>query len=129
MGYATTNPFTGETVKEFASLTDEQVHEAVLVADGGFHTWRDVPVEERAARVLRAGELMLERKSEIAGLMTLEMGKLIAESEDEVDLAASILEYYGKHGPHLIADETLDVEEGEAVLVTRPLGVLLGVMP
>jgi succinate-semialdehyde dehydrogenase/glutarate-semialdehyde dehydrogenase len=129
MGYATTNPFTGETTKEYPSLTDRQAGDAVTAAEGAFHTWRELPVEQRAETVRRAGELMLERKAEIAELMTLEMGKLIGESEDEVDLAASILEYYGTRGPALIADQPLQVDEGEAVLVTRPLGVLLGVMP
>lgn len=74
-------------------------------------------------------ELLLERKEALAQIVTEEMGKLISEARGEVDLAASILTYYAKHGPEFAAPEPLDVEEGEAYLVSEPLGVLLGVMP
>lgn len=129
MPYATTNPATGETLKTFDELTPEQIDAAVGRADDAYRDWRHVPIDERAAIVKRAGELMLERKDEIAGLITLEMGKLIGEAEGEVELAASILDYYGTKGPGLIADETIEVEDGTATVLTRPIGVLLGVMP
>lgn len=129
MGYATTNPATGETIEAFTTLTDRGVQDAITEASDAYELWRDKPIEDRAAAVRRAGELLLERKDEAAQLLTLEMGKLIGESENEVELAASILEYYGTQGPSLIADETLHVNDGQAVVVTRPIGVLLGVMP
>lgn len=129
MAYATTNPFTNETTKEFDSLSDEQIEAAIEQADAAYRTWRHTPIQERAAAVKKAGALLLERKDEAAALLTEEMGKLIGESEDEVDLAASILDYYGTKGPDLIGDETIEVDEGEARVVTRPIGVLLGVMP
>jgi succinate-semialdehyde dehydrogenase/glutarate-semialdehyde dehydrogenase len=72
---------------------------------------------------------MAERREDLAQLITLEMGKLIEEARGEVDLAASIFEYYAKHGAQLIADESYDVEDGEAKVVTRPIGPLIGVMP
>lgn len=129
MAYATTNPATGETLETFDSIGPGEIDSAIGRADTAYRAWRHVPVHERAAVVKRAGELMLERKDQIAQLMTLEMGKLIEESEGEVELAASILDYYGTNGPDLIADETIEVDEGSATVVTRPIGVLLGVMP
>ena len=129
MPYATTNPATGETLKTFESLSSDEIQAATGRADTAYRKWRHVPVQERAAAVKRAGELLLERKDEIAALMTLEMGKLIEESEGEVELAASILDYYGTNGPDLLADESIEVNDGSATVVTRPIGVLLGVMP
>ncbi|MFE1799855.1 NAD-dependent succinate-semialdehyde dehydrogenase [Streptomyces sp. NPDC059517] len=127
--FATVNPATGETLKEFPAVEGGQVDAALETADQAFHAWRGRPIAERAAVVGRAGELMKERKEELAQLITLEMGKLISEARGEVDLAASILGYYAQHGPDFAAAEPLDVEEGEAYLVNEPLGVLLGVMP
>ncbi|MFH8467067.1 NAD-dependent succinate-semialdehyde dehydrogenase [Streptomyces sp. NPDC017991] len=127
--FATVNPYTGETLKEFPVIEGGQVDAALDTADQAFHAWRGRPIAERAAVVGRAGELMKERKEELAQLITLEMGKLISEARGEVDLAASILGYYAEHGPDFAAAESLDVEEGEAYLVDEPLGVLLGVMP
>src|SRR3954447_19917910 len=91
--YATVNPYTGETVKEFDTLTRDEVDRAVAAAHDAFLTWREQPIAERAAIVRRAGELMPQRADALARLVTLEMGKLIAESREELDLSARILRY------------------------------------
>ncbi|MFJ6698110.1 NAD-dependent succinate-semialdehyde dehydrogenase [Streptomyces sp. NPDC091272] len=127
--FATVNPYTGETVEEFPQIEGKEVDSAVETADHAFRAWRRRPVEERAAVLERAAGLMKERKEDLAQTITLEMGKLIGEARGEVDLAASILSYYADNGPGFAAAEPLDVEEGEAYLVSEPLGVLLGVMP
>ncbi|MFE9534547.1 NAD-dependent succinate-semialdehyde dehydrogenase [Streptomyces sp. NPDC006691] len=127
--FATVSPATGETVAEFDAIEGEEVDARLDVANRAFEAWRQRPIEERAAVVGRAGALMRERKEELAQLITLEMGKLISEARGEVDLAASILEYYAENGPAFAAAEPLDVDEGEAYLLSEPLGVLLGVMP
>ncbi|WP_328497884.1 NAD-dependent succinate-semialdehyde dehydrogenase [Streptomyces sp. NBC_00414] len=127
--FATVNPYTGETLAEFPVVEGEEVDSKLETAGHAFDAWRKRPIAERASVVGRAGRLMRERKEELAQLITLEMGKLISEARGEVDLAASILEYYARNGPDFAAAEPLDVEEGEAYLVTEPLGVLLGVMP
>ncbi|MEV1024937.1 NAD-dependent succinate-semialdehyde dehydrogenase [Streptomyces sp. NPDC050264] len=127
--FATVNPYSGETLAEFPAIEGAEVDSALETAGHAFDAWRKRPITERAAIVGRAAEIMKERKEELAQTITLEMGKLISEARGEVDLAASILEYYAQHGPDFAAPEPLDVEEGEAYLVSEPLGVLLGVMP
>jgi succinate-semialdehyde dehydrogenase / glutarate-semialdehyde dehydrogenase len=86
-------------------------------------------VTERARVVYRAGDLMLERADELARLLTLEVGKLTAEAHGEAAWVAGILHYYGEKGPSFLEPEPLPVEEGEAVIVKAPLGVLLGIQP
>ncbi|THA35466.1 NAD-dependent succinate-semialdehyde dehydrogenase [Streptomyces sp. A1277] len=127
--FATVNPYTGETLAEFPVIEGEKVDSVLEVAGNAFEAWRKRPIAERAAIVGRASGLMKERKEQLAQIITEEMGKLISEARGEVDLAASILEYYAQHGPDFAAAEPLDVQEGEAYLVNEPLGVLLGVMP
>jgi succinate-semialdehyde dehydrogenase/glutarate-semialdehyde dehydrogenase len=127
--YATVNPYTGETVKEFDTLTRDEVDHAVEAAHDAFLAWRERPIAERAAIVRRAGELMLERAGALARLVTLEMGKLIAESREEADLSARILRYYGEEGPGIAAPRPLTTDGADAVLLTEPVGVLLAVEP
>ncbi|MFF9391311.1 NAD-dependent succinate-semialdehyde dehydrogenase [Streptomyces griseoluteus] len=126
---ATVNPYTGERVREFPALSAEEVGNAIDAAHRSFQDWRTRSRADRGAVVQRAGRLMRERKEELAGLLTLEVGKLINSSRAEVDLASDILTYYGEHGPELLEERPLPVPEGTAVLVNEPLGVLLGVMP
>ena len=127
--YATVNPYTGETVKEFDTLTRDEVDHAVAAAHDAFLAWRERPIAERAAIARRAGELMLERADALARLVTLEMGKLIAESREEADLSARILRYYGEEGPGIVGARPLATEGADAVLLSEPVGVLLAVEP
>jgi succinate-semialdehyde dehydrogenase / glutarate-semialdehyde dehydrogenase len=127
--YATVNPYSGETLKEFETLSRDQLDRAIAAADDAFEAWRRRPIADRAAVVRRAGELLAQREDQLAHLVTLEMGKLIGEARDEARLSANILRYYGEHGPELAAPRTLETDAGDAVLVNEPVGVLLGVEP
>lgn len=128
--YKTINPATGELGKEFDTTTDAEVEEAVNSSHKAFDSWQRMPIEDRAAMMSRAGELMHERKAELANLITLEMGKLPSEAEGEVELSANILKYYGRQGPAILADEQLQPNSGgDAVVVNEPIGPLMGVMP
>jgi succinate-semialdehyde dehydrogenase/glutarate-semialdehyde dehydrogenase len=127
--YATVNPYTGDTVREFDSLDAAAVDRAVETAHQAFGAWRDRPIEERAAIVHGAGELLAEQRDRLAALVTLEMGKRIVEAREEADLSSQILDYYGRHGPGLAAPRPLESDAGDAVLFTEPLGPLLTVQP
>ena len=127
--YVTVNPYTNEEVRGFDSLDPDEVDAAVRSAHEAFASWRRVPIEERARIVRRAGDLMLQRAPELAAVMTLEVGKLIGHSMLEVGLSASILQYYGDQGPQFARERSIQVEGGSAVVVSEPLGPLLGVMP
>jgi succinate-semialdehyde dehydrogenase/glutarate-semialdehyde dehydrogenase len=127
--YATVNPFTGETEQEFPFLPADQIDGVIEQAHAAFLEWRDRSVEERAAVIGRAAELLRERQDEFAGLVTREMGKRIQEAAGEVQLAASILEYYATHGPRFLEPRTIEVRQGEAVVHNEPIGVLLAIEP
>jgi succinate-semialdehyde dehydrogenase/glutarate-semialdehyde dehydrogenase len=76
--------------------------------------------------------LLRADKRRYAELLTLEMGKMIGETEAEVDLSADILQYYADHGQELIETVSVPVAfaaEGEVEIVSQPLGVLLSVEP
>jgi succinate-semialdehyde dehydrogenase/glutarate-semialdehyde dehydrogenase len=127
--YATVNPYTGETEREFEALSRDDVDRAIAAADDAFGSWRRRPISQRAAIVHRAGELMVERADQLASLVTREIGKRIVEAGQEVELSAAILRHYGEEGPRIAAARRLDTDAGDAVLVTEPIGTLLGVEP
>ncbi|WP_319583488.1 NAD-dependent succinate-semialdehyde dehydrogenase [uncultured Pseudodesulfovibrio sp.] len=132
MSYATVNPFSGETVATFEFATDDQVRKALDDAQSAFESWRNTSFAERAAVMHKAAEILRKEKSEYARLLTLEMGKVTAEAEAEVDLSADIFDYYAKHAEAQLAPRKLDVDpatKGEYHLLTEPLGVLLAIEP
>ena len=129
MSYQSINPFNGELVKSFDEHTDQQLETAIATAATCFDTWRELFYAERAVIVAKAAAIMRERAEEFARPVTLEMGKLFAESVGEVMLSADILDYYAAHAERFLAPERLKPESGEAVVESSPLGVLFGVQP
>jgi len=132
MPYATTNPYTGKVEKEFPTATDDEVRAAIGSADAAFRSWKLAPVGERVQVLHNAANILRERHTEYARILTLEMGKLIGGAEAEVELCAKILEYYVKNAEAQLAPRSLPVEgfARDAVqLVYEPLGVLYIVEP
>lgn len=129
MSYQSVNPYNGELVRSFEEQTDQELEKAIATAADCFEAWRKLSYNERAAIVSKAAAIMRERAEEFARPVTLEMGKLFAESLGEVALSADILDYYATHAERFLAPETLDPESGEAVVESSPLGVLFGVQP
>ena len=105
--FMTTNPATGQVLEEFPTAGDEEIAAVIDASDAAFRTWRTTDVRDRTEPIARAADLMDQRRSELADLLTLEMGKLLAEAEAEVELAARILRYYAEEGPLLLSDERL----------------------
>ena len=129
MPYRSLNPATGEVLKTFAEHTDQQVMDALARADRAFRTWSARPFSERSKIIGRCAQVLLKRKEELARLATLEMGKRIAESRGEVELSASILQYFADNAEAFLAPKTFKSVTGEARLEYSPFGVLLSVQP
>ena len=129
-GFATVNPATGETLAEFPFLTDDEVQSVLQRSARAYTVLRAQPLAERTAPLARAAALFRERADELAALITLEMGKPIRQALGEVQLAASIWDYYAAKAETLLADERLEFAgSGEAIVRTEPIGPVLGVMP
>ncbi|MFM9428191.1 succinate-semialdehyde dehydrogenase/glutarate-semialdehyde dehydrogenase [Variovorax sp. GrIS 2.14] len=130
MAYQTTNPYNGQVGKIFDEISDAQLEASIRAADDCFRNhWRKTSFEERKAILKRAASIMRERSQGFAELISLEMGKLIAQSQGEVALCAAILDYYADHAEAFLAPERLASSRGEAMVESSPLGVLFGVEP
>jgi succinate-semialdehyde dehydrogenase/glutarate-semialdehyde dehydrogenase len=128
--YATVNPFTGETEKSFDFTPTDQIDGIVGQAHTAYEQWRERPVEERAAVVRRAAELMDERRTDLAKLITTEMGKRTDEAVGELKLCSMILKYYADNGERFLEPTAIQpMGKGEAVVETKPVGVLLAIEP
>jgi len=128
--YRTVNPATGELIEEFPTATDEQIEQALERADRAYRHWRWSALDKRADVLRRLAELHRQRADELAEILTLEMGKPLAQAKAEVALVASIYDYYADNGARFLADEKLDIAgSGEAIVRTEPIGALVGIMP
>jgi succinate-semialdehyde dehydrogenase/glutarate-semialdehyde dehydrogenase len=130
--YAVVDPATGETVKEYPTITDDELRDAIARADRAHREWSKAStVADRAALVRRVGELHTERRKELAEIIAAEMGKPIGQARGEIAFCASIYEFYADNAETLMADEPIELMGGEGSAFVRrsSLGVLLGIMP
>ena len=130
--YAVINPATGETVREYPTISDDELRDAIGRADKAHSEWtRSSTVEERAAVIRRVGELHSEKRQELAEIIVREMGKPIEQSLGEVDFCRAIYDYYADNGPSLLADEPIKLLDGNGSALVRrsSYGLLLGIMP
>ena len=130
MAYQSTNPYTGKVEKTFDDINPAQLEEKIQRADHCFKAdWRGRSFAARRVILKSAAALMRERAQSLAELITVEMGKLIAQSLGEVALSAAILDYYADHAEQFLAPEKLTTAKGEATVESSPIGVLFGVEP
>lgn len=85
----------------FPSSSDKDVNEAVAAAKEAFKKWRLVPAPKRGDVLKIVGDMMLERKDEIAHEMTREMGKVFAETKGDVQEGIDTAYYAASEGRRL----------------------------
>jgi succinate-semialdehyde dehydrogenase/glutarate-semialdehyde dehydrogenase len=130
--YAVVNPATGEKVKEYPEISDEELTAATAKADEAHRTWpQTTSVAERAAMIKKVGDLHLERREALAEIAVREMGKPMDQALAEVDFCGDIYGYYADNAEDFLKDEPIDLLAGEGTALIRrtSVGPLLGIMP
>ncbi len=119
---AVEDPSTGDTLAEVADATVADAQAALAAAHETFAAWRDHPPRERGEILRRAYEAITDRAEDLALLMTLEMGKPLAESRSEVAYGASFLRWYAEEATRIDGRFTTH-EQGKGRLVTMKQAV------
>jgi succinate-semialdehyde dehydrogenase/glutarate-semialdehyde dehydrogenase len=129
MAFATINPATGKTEKEFPSHTPEEVEALVKRAVAAFAEYRTTTYAERARHLLTAAELLEGEVPDIARILTTEMGKTFAAAKAEVSKCAVGLRWFADNAEELLADEPIKTSATRSYVHYQPLGPVLAVMP
>ena len=123
------NPATNELLDSYAQPTDAEMMAAVDQSYLTFLEWRKTSVSERTAALRRTAELLDERQEELARLITLEMGKAIAEARGEIAKCAWLCRYYADNAENFLAPERVETEAVLSYLRFDPIGIVLAIMP
>ena len=130
--YAVINPATGETVKEYPDLSDEELSAAIAAAEEAHTNWGlKTSVSERASMLKRVAELHSERREALAEIAVREMGKPMEQALGEVDFCVDIYGFYADRAEDLLKDEPIELLAGDGTALIRraSVGPLLGIMP
>ena len=124
------NPATGELIGVVPNMGRGEARRAIEAAQAAQPAWRALTAKERAARLRRWYELMLENQEDLARIMTAEQGKPLAEARGEVAYAASFLEWFAEEGKRLYGDVIPAHAGDKRILVQKePVGVTAAITP
>jgi succinate-semialdehyde dehydrogenase/glutarate-semialdehyde dehydrogenase len=129
MAFTSINPATAEKVWTCDAWDAAQIEDTVAETALATPAWAAVSPAERCRLLRRAAEVLRNNIEELAGLITVEMGKLGGEARAEVEKCAVACDYYAEHGPEFIADELIPSDAGRSLVAYQPLGTVLAVMP
>ena len=129
MPYISLNPATNRIVKTYTSWDSHHLATALQQTDIAQQEWSQNSFDDRAVRMSFAARLLRERAADYGRMISIEMGKPIRESYDEVEKCALICDYYSVHAQNFLRDETVQTDASRSYVSYQPLGVVLGVMP
>ena len=129
MALKSINPFTNKLIKEFKSLTDEQINDAILKSAVAFDEWKKTTFEHRKKLMLKVADILKENSKTLGKSITEEMGKPITESKAEIEKCAWVCKHYANDAEVLLHREAIAADAHLSFVQYEPLGTILGIMP
>jgi succinate-semialdehyde dehydrogenase/glutarate-semialdehyde dehydrogenase len=124
------NPATNEIIGTVPKMGAAETRRAIEAADRALPAWRALTAKDRAAKLRRWFELMMENQDDLARLMTLEQGKPLAEAKGEIAYAASFSEWFAEEGKRVYGDMIPGHQPDKRILVMKqPIGVTAAITP
>ncbi|AMO73924.1 glutarate-semialdehyde dehydrogenase /succinate semialdehyde dehydrogenase [Pseudomonas citronellolis] len=124
------NPATNEIIGSVPKMGAAETRRAIEAADKALPAWRALTAKERANKLRRWFELMIENQDDLARLMTIEQGKPLAEAKGEIAYAASFLEWFGEEAKRIYGDTIPGHQPDKRIIVIKqPIGVTAAITP
>jgi succinate-semialdehyde dehydrogenase/glutarate-semialdehyde dehydrogenase len=124
------DPATGETLCEVADASSADADAALQAAHDTFQDFRNMAPRDRGDILRRAYDLIMERQDDLALLMTLEMGKPVAESKAEIIYAANFFRWYAEEAVRINGRFTINENgKGRVLTMKQPIGPCIFITP
>ena len=123
--FQTINPANEELLAEITQAETSDVDAAVTAAIDAFKSWRLVPAPIRGEVLFKIGDLLKQKKEELARLLTQEMGKVISEARGDVQEAIDMAYFMGGEGRRLLGyTAPVEMPNKFGMAVRDPAGVV-----
>jgi succinate-semialdehyde dehydrogenase/glutarate-semialdehyde dehydrogenase len=127
---AVEDPSTGEALCEVADASEDDARAALDAAVAAQGEWAEHPPRERGEILRRAWETIVRRTDELALLMTLEMGKTVAESRAEIAYAAEFFRWFSEEAVRIEGRwATNGTGQGRVLTMKQAIGPCLAITP
>ncbi|MCS7076488.1 MAG: NAD-dependent succinate-semialdehyde dehydrogenase [Bacteroidia bacterium] len=126
MKYTSVSPLTQEVLFQTDSINDEDLESCIKKSHSAFTIWKETSIEQRKSILPKLAQLLKKRKTDLAKISAVEMGKPITEGIAEVEKCAVLCEHYYTHA-EVYAQPT--VFDSQYSLHYVPMGIILSIMP
>src|SRR4051794_6070320 len=126
---ASINPATGQTIRTFSPLSDQELEAKLQRAVDAYERHRQTPIRERTRMLSQAAEILEREKEDFGRLMVSEMGKTFKAAVEEAAKCAWGCRYYVENAERFLADEPVETGAGQTFITYQPIGPILAVMP
>jgi succinate-semialdehyde dehydrogenase/glutarate-semialdehyde dehydrogenase len=125
------NPANEALVGEYHEHSETELKQRLARAAETFGQWKRFSLGQRSEAIRSVAQLLRQRRPQYAALMTIEMGKPIAQAESEIDKCATTCEFYADHAPQFLdpRSEGTDADGSSSYVRFDPLGPILAIMP
>jgi succinate-semialdehyde dehydrogenase/glutarate-semialdehyde dehydrogenase len=124
------NPSTGEVIATLPDLNRSEAARAIDAAHKAQREWAKKTGKERASVLRRLYDLMVENADDLATILTMEMGKPVAEAKGEVLYGASYVEWFGEEAKRIYGDTIPGHQQDKRIIVIKqPVGVVAAITP
>jgi succinate-semialdehyde dehydrogenase/glutarate-semialdehyde dehydrogenase len=127
--FQTVDPATGAPGPAYDGHTLAEAKDIVAAVKEAQDAWKRTDFDLRAQLMREAARVLRRRSDELCALMTAEMGKTLTEGRAEIEKCAMTCDLLAHEAPGYLASEPVEMDDAKAMVVFRPLGVVLAVMP
>lgn len=125
-----TNPATGEVIASVAKVGAVETASAIQAASDAMISWRELPAKARANILRDWFNIIMASQEDLARIMTLEQGKVIAESRGEVAYGASYIEWFAEQAKRIDGDVIPGPSPDKRIVcIKQPVGVCAAITP
>lgn len=127
--FTSVNPYTQQIIGEYPGIGAADLETILLNAQKAQRDWAQQSFAKRGDAFGRLGAYLRQHKTQLAALLTAEMGKISAEAEAEIEKCAVQCLYYAQHAEALLQPVLTPTEARLSRVSHEPVGVVLAVMP
>ena len=125
-----TNPATGEILASVAKLGATETADSIEAAATAMESWRQLPAKARSNILRDWFNIIMANQEDLARIMTLEQGKVIAESRGEVAYGASYIEWFAEQAKRIDGDVIPGPSPDKRIVcIKQPVGVCAAITP
>jgi acyl-CoA reductase-like NAD-dependent aldehyde dehydrogenase len=123
------NPATGKLLKDYAELQAPDLDRKLEATAAAQRAWGRTEIAERSSLLTRLAAVLRKDVASLARLITIEMGKPLAEAEAEILKCAWCCDFYAENAKRFLEPEIISSAASESYVVLDPIGVVLAIMP